>query len=361
MLRVKDQRYPIRETWFDTVDSVFSTFFLVELVARLIAFRINFLINSDKLFNWFDFVIVSISNANRFTEIGINANVLRVVRLCRLLRMFRAIKALTMFMELQHYLVTLTSSLKVALWAVLIFAFGTFLAALTCVEFMLSLADHNDPAVVAIIQSRYNGIDSAMLSMVYSATGGLPWGLDAMAQGELVPMVRTTITMYVMVNVFVLFPIVHGEFVLKILEIRNSDSNLRMSERMEHADFFIRDFCKRSRASGYSLNDRLDCEGLDEYMKRTEIEHFMMANQLELVASEVLPIFDDQGDGLISVKEFIYGCQWLKTVAKPTDSLYLSEQLETIRRDAHTQKDKVSVLSRRVEQLVDMFVDEGEC
>jgi len=128
-----------------------------------------------------------------------------------------------------------------------------------------------------------------------------------------------------------------------------------MQAQMEDADFFLHDLIRRCRHAGYSQNQRLTKADLDAFIHKEDIEAFLVANSIAVEAEEVFPIFDYDDVGEITVKQFVYGCQWLKGAAKPTDSLFLSEQMEQLQRDLHFQKDHIKALDRTMKDFELLF------
>lgn len=115
----------------------------------------------------------------------------------------------------------------------------------------------------------------------------------------------------------------------------------------------------RCRNAGYSQNQRLTKADLAAFIHKEDIEHFLVANAIAVEAEEVFPIFDYDDVGEITVKQFIYGCQWLKGAAKPTDSLFLSEQMGQLQREVHFQKDRIKALDRTLKDF-EHFFEGGE-
>jgi voltage-gated sodium channel len=342
---------PNRRSWYSIVDALFTLAFLVELIIRIAAYRVRFFIDEDWLMNWFDFFVVLISSLHQIKVVAMNATLLRIVRLLRVLRMLRAIRSLTIFAELQHYLSTFLSSFRTFLWGLCMIIFITFMCSLGVMELVLERADKGEIDVRAGFDEHYGSLGTSMLTFYYFVTNGKPWGEIIKQHGNEDSWSRFIVSLYVTLIIFMMYPIIIGEYVLKVLEVRSSDSMLRLQQRMEEADYFVVDLFQRSKRAGFSLNYEFDVKGMDAFMKLEPIETFLVANEIELVAEEVFRIFDADGSGTISVKDFVYGCQWLKTSSKPTDTIFLSEQLTHIANDMYSQRDKMKAVQRNIVEM----------
>lgn len=106
-------------------------------------------------------------------------------------------------------------------------------------ELFLSVGDLDDLKTLGMIDKYYGSLLEGMNTISFLATMGVLWGEVSREQGDVLPAARVILTGYVFMMFFMLIPIILGEYALKVFEVRNSDSSLKMQAQMEDADFFL--------------------------------------------------------------------------------------------------------------------------
>merc|ERR1712137_723146 len=110
---------------------VFTIFFVCELLMRVVAQRLKFLIGKDMYWNFFDTVLIAISFVQLAAKTGSNLSVFRIFRIFRLARLLKVIKRVELLSSLNLMVCEIVGCVAPLFWALLLlllimYAFGVF-------------------------------------------------------------------------------------------------------------------------------------------------------------------------------------------------------------------------------------------
>jgi len=197
----------------------------------------------------------------------------------------------------------------IALMVILVYCFGVFITQL--VADRLHRQDAAKSAHHADLSKYYGSILSSMLSLFQAITGGVDWD-DVMTplQESISPSVSVLFVSYVAFAVLVLLNLVTGVFVEGAQRIIRED---REAEQ-------VRLLCTLLRKSDLTLETEMDFHDFMREMGNAHMEDFF--DTFDFTRDEVETLFellDRDGNGSLTLTEFVLGCQRLTGPARIYD------------------------------------------
>lgn len=200
-------RLPLPD-FFGISTKAFALFYFSELLAKVVAFRGDFVCGEDFRWNLFDAGLVVSALYEMVTEaIGGGeggGSVLLVLRLLKLFKLLRLVRVMRFFDELRTMLLVITGSVTTLFWTavmlgLIMYIFGLcFLQAVT-----VSLSHGNlDPETETLMLDHWGSLGGAMITLFEAVSGGNDW--STLAQ----PLWAAGTFYYVLFLFYILFLIV---------------------------------------------------------------------------------------------------------------------------------------------------------
>ncbi|CAE7730453.1 Scn11a [Symbiodinium sp. CCMP2456] len=313
------------------------TFYIVELVLRLLVHRLYFFINDNLAWNWLDLLLVAFS----IIEIiviwrtdGQSGTILymRTLRICKVSKAVRIFRVLTAFRELAGLLENLRSSLMAMFWSLALLSFLLFLSALI---FAQGVADGLSDAVFPASDAKQLGFDSVgdtMVLLYMSVTGGTDWHLYYDLLKMLDSFYHWLYLGFIFFFTFALFNILTATFVEKAVDASRPDRQQQMVlERRKFAEQAaeLRElFSKMDRDN----NGRITKDEFDECLEDGEVLSHMLSVGLDVYDAHYLFELVADQTGQLEISRFVDGCMAVKGSASALDiqkQMVLIGQLES--------------------------------
>lgn len=307
---------------FRIIEACFLVVFLVELVARIIAFRAEFFTGIDWRWNAFDSLMVlfqlveEIANAiaagaASFIDLGF----LRILRMLRLVRIVRLARLLRFVVELRMVIYSLYMSLRSLLWTCLLIVVMIYIVS---VYFVLVIADtgraaqdknlfEDDPA----LDHYFGTLFRSCLTLYQSMTGGVDWEncVNPLADASS-PLMSVVFSMYIAFSVLALVNVVTGIFVEAAVKYGRESSESELMATITQV-FQCSDADGSGMISWDEFNQHVDDPKMTAYFKNLGIDL--------LDAPALFMLLDADGNGHIEVDEFVTGCLRLRGPARGID------------------------------------------
>eukprot|EP00435_Cladocopium_sp_Y103_P037477 s774_g9.t3 len=312
---------------FEVTNQIIVVLFLMELLLKWGAYGCgNFFCGRERLWNIFDFdarpypqiVIVGLSLAETGMELLFEAffnagemnsshlRVMRFARLARALRGVRVIRLLRYIGSLRTIVFSIVSTMSSLLWTLVllvmnIYCFGVFITQL--------VTDHcryqDDPAECPNSLTKYwASVGDSMLTLYLSITGGLSWEAALRPLQEVNPLAVISMLVYITITIFAVLNVVTGVFCNTAIESARADK-----------DFL----------------NLLDGASALQSKKLASFMHSMDISTQDIWT--LFMVIDANGDGQVTLDEFVFGCMQLEGPAKGLQMARMSYE-NTMMRDS---------------------------
>jgi len=169
--------------WMSVAEYIFSCIFLVELLLRMLAEEMLFLLGSNAHWNIFDVVLVSTAWSDIILGIigsnsGNNYNFMRVLRVLRVMRSFRIVRLMHSFKELRVVLLSLFASVIPLFWALVCVFILIFLFVIVIMQSVTQHVTEQPGAAIHIQNGVVPHFCSFMVvfkTLLMAITGGQDW------------------------------------------------------------------------------------------------------------------------------------------------------------------------------------------
>eukprot|EP00931_Biecheleriopsis_adriatica_P017694 TRINITY_DN12595_c0_g2_i1.p1 TRINITY_DN12595_c0_g2~~TRINITY_DN12595_c0_g2_i1.p1 ORF type:complete len:621 (+),score=147.68 TRINITY_DN12595_c0_g2_i1:41-1903(+) len=330
-----DDAWPDITAAFRIIDMFFTAVFLLDVILRIVVLRLKFWCIP---MNYIDFVVVASSlvefivyEVRRGDNLPVNPVILRLLRLGKLARALRMVTMSKVLESLKLLVKCITASFAMLFWS---FCLLTFIQ---CIAGMLisNLAkdfmedERGDAQVRRQVFEFYGTFTRTFLTMYEILFAN--W---APACRVLVDNVHESFMylflLYRCVVGFAVLNVVNAVFVQQTLKVAHSDEELafkvREKEKRKYSSMLKRVFMLADESGdGFVTFDEfsalLDSPKLRFWMGELELEYHDMMGLFELL---------DDGDGQISLDEFMEGALRLKGQAKSADVWRLEMKLELL-------------------------------
>lgn len=330
----------IGDRWPDDVfnfsEHFFCIAFTIEVICRILAFRMNFF---KRRSNWLDsFVVTSALLENYFLAyVGMSmpdVTALRLLRLVKLTKAVRVVRMMRFFHPLRILVVSVAASVGSLWWSVVLLTICQFIASIGMTQFLHDfIVDPRQDQDLRLQVNQYFGSwSNSMLTM---------WQIT-LAPGAWVGIGRTLIfevsyhyiwffVAYVWVVTFAVIRVITAIFLQQTMRAVSKDDDIANHEQVvkQNRDMaMIRQiFEEKDRDGGGDLNR---CEFASVF---EDPRSKRWLNELGMEVSHVSSLFQlmDDGDGLITYDEFISGVLRLRGGARTVDLATLLLESKRIR------------------------------
>jgi len=350
----------IQQTLFEVAERYFLALFGLEMILRTVAEQGDFFCGANKWWNLFDFLallsmVMEVTHLYTFDGGWLtHFSALRVVQLfraARIIRIFRFIR------QLRFMLFSVLSCLASMSWAMLLMGLWIFLFALFIEDTIqqhlemqdnLGIIGQNKPQHEKLMTD-WNGMGSAMRSILYSITGGQSWGELVDVFWEINPPAAFAYVAFMIITVFGLLNVLVAIFVEEAHAIMSWDTELVLESMADKKSQLLRMIGE--------LYDEMDPEGLNAIrpeaftaaVDEERVQSYFLHLQIDYTNADLLfSMLDENCDGIIDRVEFVEGCMRMHGEAKSTEAMALLLENKEL---AHKFDHLANVMSERIDNL----------
>lgn len=323
----------------------FTAFFLVEFILRIVIFGLEHYHPVKYPSTFADGVLVWLTGVLPTWILSGNANLRQftALRAMRLLRVARVVRMNPAFKEMWLLLKGLGDSTRTLFWTVVVMVFVNYLFGIFAV-LVIGDSDLYEGTEEEIVQTYFAGLDQALYTLLQVVTG------DAWSSGiaRLVLAHQSYMWLYfvcyVGVAMFVLLNLITAVIVDNAMEISKSDDENRLRElhaAREEEFMALKDIFLSMDDDGSGGLDRNEFE--DAVHTRPDIiAKFHLCGFHD--NSEIMNLFNDldDGDGCLTIEEFVEGLRAMQGEAKSKDIVKLSKALSRMHKDIDEIKEKIN-------------------
>eukprot|EP00434_Breviolum_minutum_P018089 symbB.v1.2.015954.t2/scaffold1204.1/size131571/1 len=320
------------EIFFQAGDICFAAVFVLDVLLRIIVLRCHFW----KV--WMNYIDVAVSVttvievAIYYTiELPVNPIFFRLLRIGKLIRAVRMVTMTSMLSSLQLLVKCLASSRDMLFWSFCLLTFvqcvaGMILSTL-CADF---IQDQTKDATLRQEVYRYYGtFTRTFLSMfeIMFANWGPPCRVLIENVSE---WFSIFFLLYRCVLGFAVLNVVNAVFVQQTMRTASSDEELAYKTRQKEIGLYTKKVKRLFQTMDSTGDGAINLEEFSKLVQSPKLKFWM--SQLELEYHDLLSLFEflDNGDGQITLTEFIDGAARLRGSAKAIDVCRLETKLEVL-------------------------------
>jgi len=313
----------------DKFEVFFAVFYSMELILRLIAFRLQFFCHVDWKWNVFDTMLVVSALYDQAVELisgskGAKGNVvfLRVVRIMKMIKLLRMVRIMRMFKELRLIVGSIKGSMKSMLWAVLLIVIITYVVGLCFLQAGTAyLQEHGaKDATAESIRLYWGDVSQSMLSLYSASTNGEGWKDMANALIPMGYMYYVLFLLYIAFFLFVVMNTLTSLFIEATIQNAERDKHVVIRHEIQRKSDYKR------RAAELFLHIDHDASGdisEEEFHKHAaDPEMVAFAWSLELDVTDIAQFYSMlscRGRYTVDLDTFVVGCMKLKGYARSMD------------------------------------------
>lgn len=325
---------------FELFGNLTLIWFTAEIFIRIIARGRRYLTGSDRSWNIFDCFCV----ASSYIEIVVSAfatdqgSFLLILRTLRVIRIARIVRVVRFLTHLRMMVNTMFGAVKMLGWAMLLLTMAMYMFAVSFTEATKPLLtdDTFQSSKRHLLEQYFPNLAITVVTLFSSISGGVSWELPFSALAEVNILYAFMFLFYICLVVFAMLNVITGlccDYAIQncvseredIIRAKKSEKDSLMKQFqqvfqvIDHGD---------GHHDGYITAEELMYVVQDEDF-RAYLAHLHVS--LEDVV-DIFEIFDRNGDGEVSLDEFVDGCMKVKGPAKKIDIMRLmkisSEMLE---------------------------------
>ncbi|CAK9022352.1 unnamed protein product [Durusdinium trenchii] len=316
-------------------DALFAGLFTLDVGIRIVILRFHF------WRFWLNYVdvavtIVSIMEVLSYyaIPIKINAALFRLLRIGKLARAVRMLPVTNALGSLQLLVKGLVASRGMLFWSFCLLTFlqcvaGMIISTL-CRDYLLErVSEAANSVEVRDVFTRYGTFSRTMLTMFEILFAN--WGPPARILVDNVSeWYSIFFLLYRCVLGFAVINVVNAIFVQQTLKTASSDEELSFRQKEKDIQLYASKVKKLFQTMDFSGDGAINLEEFSKLVKSPKLKFWM--SQLELEYHDLLSLFEflDNGDGQITLTEFIEGAARLRGGAKALDIWRIETKLEVL-------------------------------
>lgn len=328
---------------FEVFNWIFGVLFAIELVIRLAVLKCDML--RDPL-SWVDIISVFFWVVERVLPdlVSFNTMMIRVARLVRLARFIRIVRFVNAFQKLYLLVQSIKSSFQALLWSSAVLFLGEFIIALVI---QISLSDflRNGDLSETKREERfqyYGTFTGALLSQFelllgnwYTITRVLMYNSEAWAMFGVVHQLMLG---------FAVIEVMTGVLIRETFQVASLDDGIMTAEQrlaVKMNTEKLRTFFLNADVDGNGL---LDVDEIREVLERPRVQEWLSAMGLDVDGvCEAFYLLDVDGDGEITVEEFVTGALKLRGPARATEVSKINAKLDEVLRHFKNDSEHLQV------------------
>jgi hypothetical protein len=320
------------ETAFDVFDYMFGCIYIVELLLKLHAYRLLWLLDP---WNYFDALIVGFWLLEKPLKdvlvLPADATLLRTARLFKLLRLVKVIKTMQGFDSLYLLITTLKGSLRILGWSCVLLLVVQTLIALV-IFFVLSETYFSDDRYP--IEDRrkvfayFGSFSRAMLSMFEMTLANWPpvcrLLVESVNEAFMIFFILHKLT-----RGFAVIGGINGVFMQETFKVASTDDSIMLRQKDREVRTYTDKMRRLFMAADESGDGEVDLEEFLKILGDHEIKTWLASMEIPTHNPESLfHLLDSDSTGCLTPEKMVHGALRLRGTAKSFDVLNMKKQLD---------------------------------
>jgi len=328
---------------------VFTGFFVFEILMRMLVYRRFFFYSQGavQLLNLFDLLVVAIMAIDLYLlpmlpnqqwaksdATAAAIVIMRVARIVKMLRTIQVLRALRLFTQLRSLVMTVFASLYAFFWSMVLLAMVVLMGALIlCQTLSNSWEDDGiSDATKEWIYQRYGTAGrSYYTTFEFTFSGGWPGYARTLVE-EVSVGFAAFFMLYISLVVFAIFRIITALFIKDTLAAAGNDTETMIHEKMKEKENYVLKLLQFFEAADATSDGLISLQEFEDALENPKIKTFLTSLDLDTHEFEQLFHMIDDGDGHVSVDEFLAGALRLKGTARSQDLIAISHNMSRMLR-----------------------------
>jgi len=332
-----DNRAANGEFWdsvaFQVLDGLYSLAFLVELIIRIKADGIRSHLCSLKdawAWNWFDTIVVifgvtetCVGLLAHYVDVhggeGVLANVtvVRVARIARAIKGVRLVRMMRFFTSLRIMTGAILGTLRSCAWALLLLALIMYVFGLVFVTYTLDYLDQGHLHYKDDLLEYFGSCGRTILTLFMVISGGMDWKSAIRPLGAVSAFCVVLFLAYVAFVYFAVLNVMTGIFLQSAIEQAAKEKDAFIQQRLAEREIYIRNLKELFVQLDHAHDGVITLNEFEESLQEERMQAFFQSIEIETTdAWTIFKLLDADGEGTISLHEFIEGCLRIKGNAK---------------------------------------------
>jgi len=324
------------EPVFRTIDAIFVYVFLAELIIRVLIERLHFFYDFA---NWFDLALVTVGVLDLLVFVPLsdtgepqNIVVMRLVRVVKSLRAIRMVRTLRLFRGLNLLVKACQCFLPSLGWSmvllVVFMSMGTLVMGNLLRDFITDKDANMDDRLW--IYSRYGTAYHAMYTL-YEITFAGNWPTNARPVLEKVNHSFVIFyVIYITIIVFAVIRVISATFLKDTLDAAQNDAENLVVERLRKKAQYVKKLEEVFMAIDQSGDGMISEERLANILSNPKAVAYFQTLDVDVTESAALFHLIDNGDGEVTLDEFIEGIMRCKGPARAIDQVAMRALLQQV-------------------------------
>lgn len=329
----------VLKTLLDVINEILLWIFVMEIIAKLLALRLRFVYGKTKYWNAVDFFVVAFSIMDRFqiVDIGLDPMMLRLLRLVKLTRFLKLFKTLgTSLQTVTLILKSVHASQRTLFWSMLLLFMIQYIVGMTIYQLTTGFIrdDTKDISARKALFKYYGTFTKTQMTMFeithvnYAISARLLCDHISEMWGWFFIFYRCTVA-------FAFLSVIRAVFIQSTLKTAERDRELLLYNKRQARHELQQKLHDVFRIlfGEVALEDSFRISRMEflKTFRRETTKVWMAALEVDISHPEGLfNLMDLDGDGRISLKEFIFVANKVRGPAQTIDLYYLQTHVEHI-------------------------------
>lgn len=318
---------------FPVLEHVFNAIYIAELLFRIVWWSPKYFYSFKLL--WFDTAIVVVGSLDLYiltpldNDLGSSVNILRLVRVLKVLRALKVARMMSLFGELRVLVTTVLSCFRALLWSMVLLGMIMTMSGMFMCQFLSEFVrdESNDYNHRMWVWRYYGSSFRAIYTMFEITLSGCWPNYVRPILDHVSPWYAVFFILYVAGVVFAVIRIITALFLKRTMQIASQDEDLMTVEKLKEKDAYLRKLKVFFEAADQSGDGAIDIEEFQVFLDNPKVRSWFQLLGLEFhEASHLFQLLDD-GDGLITIDEFIKGLMRLKGHSWSIDVVSLQREV----------------------------------
>lgn len=252
----------------------------------------------------------------------------------------RIIRVYRFFSGLRVMMAVIVSGLLSLMWLFLLLVFILFIFSMAFMQgasdFLRTQRAEHDHQLTLKLQYWFPSIHQSLLTLLYAIAGVEPWNPIERALRDISLVYSVLFILCSFFCVFGVLNLVTGVFVVQSTESAKKDRAAMVEQELEQKSHVFENLGIIFEEADVDCSGSISWEEFNETLKTPEVQAYLSSLELRVdEAEELFMLLDSDGEGSISIDEFLHGILRLKGNARALDQLMLMDRIDKVHAMLH--------------------------